>query len=146
MILIWYHYFMSMKLINKDTDYAVRALCNMANHERDGKEYVASVTRLVNQLKVPRAFLRKILQILDNEGILVSRKGQGGGFKLARRPEDVYLTNLIEIFQGRISLNECIFKKKVCPNRGECVLRQKISEIEKNTLAQLKSINIAHLI
>ena len=84
-----------MKLITRDTDYAVRALCYMAGTKRQ----MVSVPDLVKELKVPGPFLRKILQILNKKGVLRSSKGRGGGFMLAGAPKKIFLVDLMEIFQ-----------------------------------------------
>jgi Rrf2 family protein len=90
--------------------------------------------------------LRKILQILNKKGILKSYKGLGGGFLLARPRHKIFLLDLIEIFQGPLKLNECIFKKMVCPNTKRCVLKKKIDDIERYVISQLGSITIASLL
>ena len=131
-----------MKLITRDTDYAVRALCHIACQN----ERIVSVSELVRKLKIPRPFLRKILQALNKFGILKSYKGSGGGFLLAKPAGKIYLTDLMSIFQGVLEINECIFKKRICPNRGICVLRGKINLIQKRVLSELNSINIASLL
>lgn len=131
-----------MKLITRDTDYAIRALCYIAKQ----KEEVVSVTELVKKLKVPRPFLRKILQILNSKGVLESYKGLGGGFKLLRPPNKIFILDLIKVFQGPFSLNECLLKKRVCPNKKTCQLKKKIDDIEKYVLSKLKTISIDSLI
>ena len=133
---------MNAKLINRNTDYAVRALCLMAKE----KERVVSVPELVQRLKIPRPFLRKILQILNKEGLLVSKKGKAGGFKLALAPEGIFLKDLIEIFQGPLKLNECLFKKRICPERNTCALKRKIGSIERRVVSELKSVTIRSLL
>ncbi len=131
-----------MKLITRDTDYAVRALCFIAQ----SKERIVSVSTLVNKLRIPRPFLRQILQALNKKGILKSYKGLGGGFQLAISPNQIFLVDLIKIFQGPLKLNECIFKKKICPNKDICMLRAKINIIEKEVILELGSISIASLL
>lgn len=131
-----------MKLITRHTDYAVRALCFIANRPED----IISVDDLVKGLKMPRPFLRKILQVLNRNGILHSYKGKGGGFKIAVPVERISIVDLIEIFQGALKINECFFKKRRCPNINICKLRKKIDGIEKNVLAELQSITIADLL
>ncbi|OGW79951.1 MAG: hypothetical protein A3G33_05085 [Omnitrophica bacterium RIFCSPLOWO2_12_FULL_44_17] len=131
-----------MKLITRDTDYAVRALCYMAKR----RDEVVSVTQLVKSLKIPQPFLRKILQTLNQAGILESQKGVGGGFKLARPSGDIYLFDLIRVFQGDFELNECMFKKKLCPNRTTCSLRERLEVIEKYAVSQLEPVTIAELV
>ncbi len=130
-----------MKLITRDTDYAVRAVCFIAKQK--GK--LVSACQLVEALKVPYSFLRKQLQLLNKKGILKSYKGRGGGFQLAMPAGKIYLNDVIKVFQGDLSLNECLLKKKVCPSRGSCALRKKISGIEKYMLRQLSSVTIADL-
>lgn len=130
-----------MKLINRDTDYAVKALMHIAkNSER------MSVSELAPKLDIPRPFLRKIFQILNKENILNSYKGKGGGFKLAKPSKDIYLKDLIKIFQGPIKLKECIFNQKICPDIRTCPLRKKISEIEKYVISELESVTLATLL
>ena len=131
-----------MRLMTRNTDYAVRALSYIARQ----KEKVVPVSQLAEKLKAPRPFLRKILQILNKKGVLISYRGQGGGFALAKKPREIFLTDLIEILQGGpIKLNECLFKKMFCPDIKNCGLKKKIDVIERYVVARLKSITIASL-
>jgi Rrf2 family protein len=140
MIQQWYHY--AMKLITRNTDYAMRALCYIAKAERAS----VSAAEMVAALKIPRPFLRKILQTLSGEGLLESTKGQGGGYSLSSSKDKILLTDLIRIFQNTIQLNECVFKKKLCPNRSTCLLKKEIDSIEKDVLSRLRGISIASLV
>lgn len=130
-----------MKLITRNTDYALRALCYISKHKT-----VVAVDELVSKLGVPRSFMRKILQQLNKKRILVSFKGQGGGFKLKLSAEKIYIIEIMHIFQGQVALNGCFLKKNVCPNKGKCVLGKKLRYIEDNVFKQLKEITIASLI
>ena len=131
-----------MKLITRDTDYAIRALIFMAQH----KETKTSVSEMVRELKIPCPFLRKILQILNKKKILKSYKGQGGGFLLATPANRIFLVDLIEIFQGPLKINECLLKKRTCPDAPTCVLKKKIQYIEEYIVSKLDSINVASLL
>ena len=131
-----------MKLITRNTDYAVRALCCIAEQ----KQEVISADQLVKSLKMPRPFLRKILQTLNKEGLLNSSKGKGGGFTLTISPGKITLTDVMKIFQGPLKLNECKFRKNDCPYISDCFLKKKIDEIEKEVIAKLKAITITSII
>ena len=131
-----------MKLITRNTDYALRAVCSIA--KRKGK--IVTVSELVAALKMPRPFLRKLLQNLNKKGILKSYKGLGGGFVLARPPEKIFLLDLISIFQGELSLNECLFKRKICPNVRVCPLKNKLDIIEQYVIRELKTVTIGSLL
>ncbi len=130
-----------MKLLTRDTDYAVRALSFIAS--RDG---IVTASRLVKITGIPRPFLRKILQILSKKGFVKSYKGIGGGFKLSRPAKKMSLVDIIEIFQGPLKLNECFFKKRICPNRRTCPLKQKVDRIEKYVISELEAITIGSLL
>ncbi|MEI7752314.1 MAG: Rrf2 family transcriptional regulator, partial [Candidatus Omnitrophota bacterium] len=54
--------------------------------------------------------------------------------------------DLIRIFQNTIQLNECVFKKKICPNRSTCVLKKEIDSIEQDVFKRLGGISIASLL
>ena len=131
-----------MNLITRNTDYAIRALCYIVKSNKD----IVSVKELIESLKMPRPFLRKVLQELNKKGILRSYKGKNGGFVLATRPEKIYVSKLIEIFQGPIKLQEHTFKKKICPEIKSCILKKKIDEMEKYTISRLNSLSIASLL
>jgi len=131
-----------MKLITRDTDYALRALCYIAQK----KGAIISVRELVLKLGIPRPFLRKALQVLNRKKLLISHKGLGGGFSLLQPAEDISLLRLIEIFQGPFRLNECTFKKKPCPRRNYCRLKKRIDKIEAFVAREVSSITIGGLI
>ena len=124
--------------MSRNADYAVRALCYIANE----KKRIVSVTELVNALSIPRPFLRKILQTLNRKGILKSHKGIGGGFRLAKGSSGINLVEVIEAFQEPLKADKCFFKKEICPNRASCPLKSKINAIEDKVYKELKSISI----
>ncbi|MFA5088952.1 MAG: Rrf2 family transcriptional regulator [Candidatus Omnitrophota bacterium] len=131
-----------MKFITRDTDYAMRALLYISASDKD----LIPSSELIDELNLPKPFIRKILQILQQEGVLTSTKGPHGGFALAMDPQKILLTDLIRIFQGEINLVECIFRKKVCRNRATCPLRSKLKRIESLALSELKSVTVGSLL
>ena len=130
-----------MRLIIRETGYAVAALCVLVKH-RQGR---VSVAQLAQRMKIPRHFLRKIMQTLNKKGVVSSTKGKGGGFMLARQPAKISLIELIRIFQGPVKLSECVFKKTLCPNIKRCYLKKIISGLQKEVLAELRPITLSSL-
>ena len=131
-----------MKFITRDTDYAVRALCFIA--QRSPK--VVDAGLLVSELKIPRAFLRKLLQSLTRNGFLVSLKGRGGGFALNRPPSQIRVMDVVESFQGPFSLTNCVTGGGICPERKRCRLRRKIGKIEKFAVRELNNTRLDELL
>lgn len=131
-----------MKLVTRYTDYALRALCFIAKQ----KKRIISVSELVGALKIPRPFLRKILQILNKKGMLSSYKGRGGGFTLALTPKRILLLDLMKIFQGPLKISECLFKKVPCPDIKTCKLGKRIDNIQEYVISELKDVTLASLL
>lgn len=130
-----------MKLINRDTDYALRALIHIAKNSQR-----ISVTEMASKLDIPKPFLRKILQILTKKGMLNSYKGKGGGFLPAIAPKKILLTDLINIFKGPVKFTDCIIKKRICSDIKTCPLRKRIRALEKHVVSELKSTTLDDLI
>ena len=63
-----------MKLITKNTDYAVRALIYLT---RTGEQFVPS-REIAEKEGIPLTFLRRIIQELAREGLLETREGRRG--------------------------------------------------------------------
>jgi Rrf2 family protein len=130
-----------MKLVTKNTDYAIRAISYLAKNKRP-----AAVSEMSKALKISGPFLRKILQILNSEGILASRKGKYGGFEIAKPLDKIKLTELIYIFQGPVSLGECLIRKHPCPETANCHLRKNLGRIRTIVEKELNSITLDTLI
>jgi len=131
-----------MKLITRDADYAVRALCYIARRKKE----TVSVRELVLCLRIPRPFLRKILQRLTKSGLLQSLIGKGGGFALSRPADKISVADILGVFQDPGGLNRHVFKKGKCPHIKTCPLKKRLDGIERYVMAELKAVSIAGLI
>ena len=131
-----------MKLLTKNTDYAIRALFVLAKN----KDGYLSVRDIAKQQKIPYEYLRKILRVLIKEKLVESKKGGGGGFHIKTKPENVSIIDVIKVFQGDIELSDCMFRNRICENRKSCVLRKNIKRIEKVVEKEFKGITIAGLL
>jgi len=132
----------AVNLLNRDTDYAVRALRYMAQHPGE----TVAVKDLHPELRVPRPYLRGVLQKLARHGLLRSFRGRGGGFRLSRRPAAIRLTEVIAIFQGELDLAHCVLHGRACLNRATCPLRRTVKAIESMAARRLRATTIASLL
>jgi Rrf2 family protein len=131
-----------LKLITRDTDYAIRAVCCIAGSGRK----VVSAQDLTKELGIPCSFMRKILQELNKHNVLRSYKGKGGGFSLFADPDEINVFDIIEIFQGPFKLNEHIFKGDVCPYLKLCLLKKRLDKVERSLIEKLKAITVSSLL
>src|SRR5512145_1583877 len=83
--------------LSKKTEYALRALIYAAGFP-EGTTF--QIKDLAAKNGIPKKFLELILLELKNTGILKSRRGVGGGYLLARRPEEVRSSEIIRAIEG----------------------------------------------
>jgi len=131
-----------MKLLTKNTDYAIRALIELALHEG---EYL-SVREIAKNQKMPYQFLRSITQKLIKHKLVASKEGVKGGLKMVEDPAKIKIVDVIQAFQGEIELSDCLFQKQICSNRKICVLRKEIQRIEGLVTKEFGKLTIMGLI
>jgi Rrf2 family protein len=83
--------------LSKKTEYALRALIYAAGFP-EGTTF--QIKDLAGKNDIPKKFLELILLELKNAGILTSRRGVGGGYILARRPEAIRSSEIIQAVEG----------------------------------------------
>lgn len=131
-----------MKLLTKESDYAIRSLLLLAGNQGA----TLSSKSIAETEKIPLQFLRRILQTLTKAGIIVAREGVNGGVTLARKPDSISLGSIITLFQGDIQFTECLFRKRLCHNRADCVLRHRIMAIEQKVADEFNTTSIGTLL
>ena len=83
--------------VSAKSDYALRALIEMAG--RTDRKAV-SAEELGRVQDMPHGFLQAILADLRRAGIVMSQRGQSGGWRMAREPESVSVADVIRAVDG----------------------------------------------
>lgn len=131
-----------MKLLTKNSDYALRALACLARE----KGCLLSARQIAEAEGIPLAFTRRVLRDLTKAGIIKAREGVGGGVRLTLASEQIRVKRVVELFQGQLGLTDCVFRQDRCRNRRSCLLRQKIQSIEANVIRELEQLTLRDLI
>ena len=70
---------------------------------------------------VPANYLSKILWTLGNAGIIDATRGNGGGYRLKRSPSEVYLFEIVELFDRDRGKLDCFLGGgKQCDETNPC--------------------------
>lgn len=85
--------------LSKKAEYGLRALIYAARFPA-GTSF--QIRDLAEKNGIPKKFLELILLELKNAGILESRRGVGGGYLLARRPETIRASEIIRTVEGPV--------------------------------------------
>lgn len=75
---------------------------------------------LAEEAKLPRPMLAKVLQQLARAGLVTGRPGPGGGYRLARAPEDIPLIEIIRVWEGEKFGKACLLGLPGCGVDNEC--------------------------
>jgi len=134
-------------MLSKKAKYAIKALLALADRERDEPMRIADLAR---EEQIPPKFLELILLGLKNSGILQSRKGKGGGYLLARDPADIYLGQIVRMFDGPLAPVPCASQTAYvrcadCTNEAVCGVRLAMKEVRDATAKILDGTSIASL-
>jgi Rrf2 family protein len=84
--------------LSKRTEYGIMATARLADRARSGPGYLQSREIAENE-QLPGKFLESILLALKSAGILESKVGAGGGYRLVRSPEELTLAEIVTVLE-----------------------------------------------
>jgi Rrf2 family protein len=90
----------SMK-ISRKAEYALRAVLAMSRAQMGT---VFSIQSLSEAEQIPLKFLEQILLIMRKGGVLLSKRGAGGGYQLARPAERISVGEVLELVDGPLEI------------------------------------------
>ncbi len=125
-----------MLRINRQTDYAVRVVLNLAQKPMGTRLSTREIGRV---MLIPKNFLPRIVAKLAQENIVVTFAGRDGGLQLARPPEKITLRDIVEAFEGPLLLSECMLDNNFCPFETDCTVRTRWTRLQKVILEELAS-------
>lgn len=96
--------------------YGLKAMLHLASLEMDA---TAQASRIAEAHNIPKKFLDAILGDLRKAGLVVSRKGPGGGYALARRPREIPVGTVIRVLDGPLAPIACASRTAFQPC-GDC--------------------------
>jgi Rrf2 family iron-sulfur cluster assembly transcriptional regulator len=136
-----------VEILRRNSDYALRAMAALAGAAAagDGKELV-SARDLACSERLAEPHLRKLLQRLVRAGLVESVRGVAGGFRLARRPEEIDLLSAVEAVQGKLAVNRCLLGRRGCPRQKDCPLSAKLAQIQEGLGALFRNVKLADLL
>jgi Rrf2 family protein len=104
-------------MISTTSQYALRALTRIAALP----EGATVLSRdLASATHIPPNYLSKVLLSLRNAGFLQSTRGAGGGYRLNRPAEAIYLIDIVELFEGSKAKPTCLLNPRPCSDETPC--------------------------
>jgi len=116
-------------MISKKTIYGLQAAILLAKRHKTGS---ILITDLAREGRIPKKFLEAILLELRKSGILNSKKGKGGGYVLARDPQDISVGDIIRTLDG--SFSEIFFDSDNKENNEIRLILREVRDAMSNIL------------
>jgi len=129
-------------------EYALRALVVLGlNYEQ--REAVVRIQTISEQQNIPKRFLEQILNDLRSGGLLESRRGVSGGYRLRRSPEQITLAEVIRRIEGPLAPVRCVserfYKPCSCPDEARCGVRSVMKDVRDAIVKILENVTVAEL-
>jgi len=129
-------------LVTRETDYAVRCILYLAQDD----DQISNVTEVSRKMHIPKTFLAKIFQRLVKAGLVKSIRGMNGGFRLAKKPIDISLLDIMEAIQGPSCINVCAVDSKKCKRSVFCSVHPFWVRLRREVNQRMKEQTIDKLI
>ncbi len=126
-----------MKL-SKRGEYGIKAMIDLASQE--APDVIVQIKDIAERQQIPVKFLEQILLTLKNSGLLRSRAGIGGGYYLARPPDEINLGQIVRLLDGPLAPIPCVsqiaYERCVCEDEATCGLRLAMLDV-RNAIANI---------
>ena len=127
-------------------EYALRALVVLGlNFDRN----VLRIQTISDQQNIPKRFLEQILNDLKSAGVVESRRGVAGGYRLSKPPEQISLALVIRHIEGPLAPVSCVsekfYSRCTCPDESKCGIRSIMKEVRDAIVKILEGVSVAEL-
>lgn len=134
-----------MRQLSKRTQYSLRALYALAENYGGGPTLISEIAE---KEAIPKKFLEQILLSLKGIGLVESKKGKGGGYRLAKPPDQVTLASIIRQIEGPLAPLPCASETRFrkcdeCVDVETCGTRIVMREVRDAIAAILERTTLA---
>lgn len=118
-------------MLSKSSTYAIQACAQLVAKHRE-KSYTP-ISELATELGIPYHFLKKIMAVLVQHGIIQSQRSAKGGIALVKDPHETTLFDIIESLEGTALFTECLLGLPGCGEKKPCAMHAAWA-VERNRL------------
>lgn len=135
-----------MRLTTKSR-YGTRMILDLALHSEQGHIPLSEIAKRQN---ISLKYLEKLIRKLRDAGFVTSRRGPSGGHRLARRPEEITVGDIVRTLEEGSAFTDCseqdIKLCGICNQAGECLSQWIWIEASNAMFERLDQITIAMLL
>ena len=123
--------------------YGLRMMVEMARELKTDK--LVQLGKIAKVTGLSDNYLAQLAIPLKNQGLLIGISGKNGGYRLAKPPEEISVSQIVKAVSGDVKITDCVDNPDICLNSSFCEARliwvivndALTSALEKFTLADL---------
>ncbi len=131
-----------MKLSTKGR-YATRAMLDLAINQGEGPVLLKDIAQ---RQQISLSYLEHLVTPLITAGLIRSTRGAKGGVSLAKSPQEIKLSEIIQLLEGSLAPVECVNNPKLCSRSELCVARDVWSELKEAMNGILEATTLQDLV
>ncbi len=133
-----------MKLSTKGR-YAVMALAEIASRKADRPVSLADIAASQN---ISQEYLEQLFAKLRRAGLVKSTRGPGGGYRLARDPDEIFIIDIISAADEPFSVTRCPDGDAVegCQNGQPCITHELWSSLRRQIWSFLSAVTLGDVV
>ncbi len=108
-----------MKISTKGR-YALRVMIDLALNNNE--KYI-TVKEISERQEISNKYLEQIIAMLTKAGYLETARGNAGGYKLARKPNEYIIGDILKATEGELIPIDCLTKEGKCERQEACKTR-----------------------
>jgi len=133
---------MSVKLSTKSR-YGTRLMLDLAEH---GTHQFVQLKDVSRRQEISLKYLEQIVIALKRAKYVVSARGAGGGYRLARSPEQITVGEIVALLEGGKSIAHCATNPEICDRAASCLTRILWVQTGEALFGKLNSVTLSDLI
>lgn len=124
--------------------YALRVMLDLAQHME--QEFI-SLKEICERQGVSMKYLESIVPELFKAGLVESKRGKFGGYRLAKKPEECTAFEIIRTVEQDFYPVACVAgDKNICQNSGECLTRPMWIQLDRVIEEYLSGISLRDIL
>lgn len=98
--------------------YAIRVMLDLAEHNNG--EYIPLMD-IAKRQEISEKYLESIVSALSKNKLVTALRGKGGGYRLAKAPEEYTIGSILKVAEGSLAPIACLEDEtNQCERAGEC--------------------------
>jgi len=105
-------------MISTKGRYALRVMIDLAEHQ--GEDHIP-LKDVAERQDISKKYLEIIVKDLVRAKLIIGVSGKGGGYRLARKPEEYPVGEILELMEGTLATVACLENDALpCPRAAMC--------------------------